>query len=59
MSSSALQAYLDLAGKVLNDPPFLLWDRSYCFDDCCLQVRDSLGVVGMHPVLKVSTHVKI
>ena len=56
MSSPALQAHLDPAGKVLDDPPaFLPWDRSYC----CLQVRDSLGVVAIHPVLKVSPHIKI
>ena len=30
MSSQALQAHLDLAGKVLDDPPALLpWNRSY------------------------------
>jgi len=53
MSSLGLQAQLDPAGKVLDDPPaFLLWDRSYCCCDCCLQIRDSLGVVAMHPVLK-------
>ena len=56
MNSPALQAHLDLAGKVLDDPPaFLPWDRCYC----CLQVRDSLGVVAIHPVLKVSPHIKI
>ena len=55
MSSPALQAHLDPAGKVLDDPPaFLPWDRSYCCCDCCLQVRDSLGVVAIHSVLKVS-----
>ena len=60
MSSSMLQAHLDLAGKVLDDPPaFLLWDRSYCCCDCCLQVRDSLGVVAIHHVLKVSPQIKI
>jgi len=49
MSSLALQAHLDLAGKFLDDPPaFLPWDRC----DCCLQVRDSLGVVAIHPVLR-------
>ena len=43
-------------GQVLDDPPaFLPWDRSYC----CLQVRDSLGVVAIHPVLKVSPDIKI
>jgi len=37
MSSPALQAHLDPAGKVLDDPPaFLPWDRSYCYCDCCL-----------------------
>jgi len=46
--------------KVLDDPPaFLPWDRSYCCCDCCLQIRDSLGVVAIHPVLKVSPHIKI
>ena len=60
MSSPALQAHLDPAGKVLDDPPaFLSWGRSYCCCDCCLQVRDSLGVVAIHPVLKVSPHIKI
>ena len=60
MSSPALEAHLDPAGKVLDDPPaFLPWDRSYCCCDCCLQVRNSLGVVGIHPVLKVSPHIKI
>jgi len=55
----ALQAHLDLAGKVLDDPPtFLPWDRSWCYCDCCLQVRDNLEVVAMHPVLKVSPHIK-
>jgi len=29
--------------------------RSYC----CLQVRDSLEVVAIHPVLKVSPYIKI
>ena len=57
MSSLVLQAHLDPAGKVLDDPPtFLPWDHSYCYCDCCLQVRDSLGVVAIHPVLKVSPH---
>jgi len=56
MSSPALQAHLDPAGKVLDDPPALLpWDRSYC----CFQVRGSLGVVGIHPVLKVTPQIKI
>ena len=60
MSSLALQAHLDPAGKVLNDPPaYLPWGRSYCCCDCCLQVRDSLGVVAIHPVLEVSTQIKI
>ena len=60
MSSPALQAHLDPAGKVLVDPPaFLPWDRSNCCCDCCLQVRDSLGVVAIHPVLKVTPHIKI
>ena len=53
-------AHLDPAGKVLDDPPaFLPWDRSDCCCDCTLQVRDSLGVVAMHPVLKVSPQIKI
>ena len=57
MSSPALQAHLDPAGKVLDDPPaFLSWHRPYCCCDCCLQVKDSLGVVAIHPVLKVSSH---
>ena len=48
------------AGKILDDPPaFLPWDRSYCCCDCYLQVRDSLGVVAIHPVLEVSPHIKI
>jgi len=56
MSSTVLQAHLNPAGKVLDDPPtYLPWDRSYC----CLHVRDSLGVVAIHPVLKVSPHLKI
>ena len=56
MSSTAPQAHLDPAGEALDDPPaFLPWDRSYC----CLQVRDNLGVVAIHPVLKVSPHIKI
>jgi len=38
---------------------FLPWGRSYCCCDCCLQVRDSLGVVAIHPVLKVSPQIKI
>jgi len=60
MSSPALQVQLDPAGKVLDDPPaFLPWDRSYCCYDCCLQVRDSLGVIAIHPVLKVSPQIKI
>ena len=60
MSSPALQAHLDPAGKVLDDPPaFLPWDHSYCCCDCCLQVRDSLGVVAIYPVLKVSPEIKI
>ena len=43
MSFPALQAHLDPAGKVLDDPPaFLFWDRSFCCCDygkrrkCCL-----------------------
>jgi len=49
VSSTALRANLDPAGKVLDDTPaFLPWDRSYC----CLQVTDSLGVVAIYPVLK-------
>jgi len=60
MSFTALQAHLDLAGEILDDPPaFLSWDRSYCCCDCCLQVRDSLRVVATHPVLKVSARIKI
>ena len=47
MSSPALQAHLNPAGKVLDDPPaFLPWDRFYGCCDCCLQVRDGLGVVA-------------
>jgi len=53
MSSPALQVHLDPAGKVLDDPPaFHPWDRSYCCCDSCLQVRDSVGVVAIHPVRK-------
>ena len=60
MVTPALQAHFDPAGKVFDDPPaFLPWDRSYYFCDCCLQVRDSLGVVAIHPVLKVSPQIKI
>ena len=60
MSSPALQALLDPVGKIFDDPPaFLPWDRSYCCCDCCLQVRDTLGVVGIDPVLKVSPQKKI
>ena len=60
MSSPALQAHLDPAGKVLDNPPaFFPWDRSYCWCDCCLQVKDSLGVVAIHPVFKVSPQIKI
>jgi len=60
MSAPALQAHLDLARKVLDDPPaFLHWDCSYCCCDCCLQVRDSLGVVAIHPVLKGTSQIKI
>ena len=56
MSSPTLQAHLDPAGKLLDDPPpFLPWHCSYC----CLQVRDSLGVVVIHPGLKVSPQIKI
>ena len=59
MSSPALQAHLDPTGKVLDDPPtFLPWDRSYCYCDCCLQVRDSLRVVAIHTVQKVSPQIK-
>ena len=60
ISSLALQAHLDLAGKVLDDPPaFLPWNCSYCCCDSCLQVRDSLGVVAIHLVLKVSPQITI
>jgi len=60
MSSLALQAHLDPVGKVLDDPPaFLPWDRSYYCCDCCLQVRDRLGVVAIHPALEVSPQIKI
>jgi len=56
MSFQALQAHLHLAGKVLDDPPaFLPWDRSYF----CLQVRDNMGAVAIHPVFKVTPHIKI
>jgi len=56
MSSPALLTHSDPAGKVLDDPlAFLPWDRSYCCCDCCLQVRDSLGVVAINPVLKYPT----
>jgi len=56
MSSLAVQAHLDPAGKVLDDPPaFVPWDRSYC----CLQVRDNLCVVAIHPVFKISPQIKI
>ena len=56
MSSLAVQAHLDPAGKVLDDPPaFVPWDRSYC----CLQVRDNLWVVVIHPVFKISPQIKI
>jgi len=59
MSSPALQAHLDPVNKVFDDPPaFLPWDCSYCCCDCCLRVRDTLGVVAIHPVLKVP-HIKI
>jgi len=52
MNYRVLQAHLDPAGKVVHDPPaFLPWDRSYCCCDCWIQVRDSLGVVAIHPVL--------
>jgi len=60
MSFPALQALMDLAGKALDDPPaFLPWDRSYRCCNCCLQVLDSLGVVAIHPVLKVFPQIKI
>jgi len=60
MSSPALQAHLDPVGKVLDDPPaFFPSDRYYCCCDCCLQVRDSLGVFAIHLVFKVSPHIKI
>jgi len=60
MSSPALQAHLDTAGKVLDDTPaFLPWDRSYCCCDCCLQVRDSLGFVAIHPGINISPRIKI
>ena len=54
LGTLALQAHLDPAGKNLT-PAFLHFDWSYC----CFQVRDTLGVVGIDPVLKVSPHVKI
>ena len=60
MSSPALQALLDPAGKIFDDPTsFLPRDRFYCCCDCCLQVRDTLGVVRIDPVLKVSPQIKI
>ena len=60
MSAPALQAHLDPARKLLDGPPaFLPWDRSCCCCDCCLQVRHSLWVVAIHPVLKVSPQIKI
>ena len=60
MSSPALQAHLDTAGKVLDDPSaFLPWDRSYCCCDCCPQVKDSLWNVAIHAVRRVSPHIKI
>jgi len=46
-------------GQVLDDPPaFFSWNHSYCCCDCCLQVTDSLGVVAIHHVLKVSPQIK-
>ena len=60
LSSLALQTHLNPAGKVIDDPSAILpWDRFYCCCDCCLQVRDSLGVVSIHSVLKESPQVKI
>jgi len=45
MSSLVLQTQGSV-GKVLDDPPaFFPWDRSYFCCDCCLQVRDSLGLL--------------
>ena len=57
MSSLALQAHLDPAGKVLD--AFFPRDRPYGCSDCFLQVRDSLGVVALHRVLKVPPQIKI
>ena len=59
-SPRALQAHLDPAAKVLEDPPaFLPWGRFYCCFDCCLQLRHSLGVVAMHSFHKVSPKTKM
>ena len=60
MSPPPLQAHLDPAGEVLDDPPaFLLRDRSYGCCDVCLQSRNGLWVVFIHPVLQVPPQIKI
>ena len=56
MHPPALQADLDSPGKVLNDPPALL---SRDGSDGCLEVRDGLGFVLIHPVLEVTQQIEV
>ena len=50
----------EVPGKVPNDPPALLsQDGSNGCCDGCLEVRDSLGVVLIHPVLEVTPQIEI
>ena len=60
MSSFALQAHLNPAGKILCDLlAFLPWDRFYCYCDFCFQVRNTLEVVDIDLVLKIYQEIKI
>ena len=60
VSAPALQAHLDPAGEVVDNPPaFLRRDGSDGCCDGCLQVCDGLRVVAIHPVLEVPPQIKI
>ena len=61
LCSTAAQRYVpnappgEVPGKVPNDPTSLLSrDGSDCCCDGCLEVRDGLGVLLIHPVLEVT-----
>ena len=58
MRSPALHADLDSFGKVPFDPPPLSDGSDGCCDGC-LEFRDGLGVVLLHPVLEVTPQIEV